>query len=108
MPALLHDSSWKEGLKTCASATPCIAVYARNAYADDAHGRYPARSLAFCLQVGGYWIPKGTHVQYNIWGIQRDAKHWPDPCAFRPERFLQGMDTRRLNAFVAFGLGVFR
>ncbi|KZP19024.1 cytochrome P450 [Athelia psychrophila] len=36
----------------------------------------------------GYHIPKGTMVMPNTWAIMNDPKHFPDPSAFKPERFL--------------------
>jgi cytochrome P450 len=38
----------------------------------------------------GYFIPKRTTVIYNIWGISRDEKRYPDASRFMPERFLNG------------------
>jgi len=58
--------------------------------------------------VGGYHLPKGTWVHLDIWGIQHDARYWPQPEVFRPERFLPGAaeaEGRHPNAFMAFGLG---
>ncbi|EIW73889.1 cytochrome P450 [Coniophora puteana RWD-64-598 SS2] len=36
----------------------------------------------------GYLIPKGSIIIANIWGMSRDPRRYPDPEAFRPERFL--------------------
>jgi cytochrome P450 len=38
--------------------------------------------------VGGYDIPKGTHVLINVWSIGRDPALWDAPEEFRPERFV--------------------
>lgn len=35
----------------------------------------------------GYFLPKGTIVVSNIYGINRDPEFFPDPDAFRPERY---------------------
>lgn len=40
----------------------------------------------------GYTFPSGIHVYGNLWGIHHNARDFPDPHAFRPERFL---DERR-------------
>ncbi|AQK51909.1 Flavonoid 3'-monooxygenase [Zea mays] len=38
--------------------------------------------------IGGYDIPKGTHVLINVWAIGRDPALWDAPEEFRPERFV--------------------
>lgn len=38
--------------------------------------------------LGPYRLPKDTNVLLFTLGIQRDARWWPDPDGFRPERFL--------------------
>jgi len=41
----------------------------------------------------GMLIPKGTWVIGNIWAMSRNEKLYPDPHAFRPERFLTPVDA---------------
>ncbi|KAH9051252.1 cytochrome P450 [Lactarius vividus] len=36
----------------------------------------------------GYFIPKGAMVIANSWGVLHDPELYPDPEAFKPERFL--------------------
>lgn len=36
----------------------------------------------------GMFIPKGSLIFGNIWGILRDEKLYPEPGVFKPERFL--------------------
>lgn len=36
----------------------------------------------------GYFIPKGTTVMSNLNSVHRDPNLWPDPEAFKPDRFL--------------------
>lgn len=38
-------------------------------------------------QVDGYYIPTGSTVFGNMWAMQHDHVHYPDPNEFRPERF---------------------
>ncbi|XP_052160422.1 cytochrome P450 93A3-like [Oryza glaberrima] len=40
--------------------------------------------------VAGYDVPAGATVFVNVWAIGRDAAWWPEPTAFRPERFVSG------------------
>ncbi|CAN4092788.1 unnamed protein product [Withania somnifera] len=47
----------------------------------------PHESMEDCV-VGGYNIPKGTRVLFNLWKIQRDPTAWAEPHLFKPERFL--------------------
>ncbi|RAL15237.1 cytochrome P450 [Aspergillus homomorphus CBS 101889] len=55
----------------------------------------------------GYWIPKGAIVLPNVWAFMHDTSTYPDPIAFKPERFLSlegqipELDPRRM----AFGFG---
>ncbi|HEY1586485.1 MAG TPA: cytochrome P450, partial [Polyangia bacterium] len=39
---------------------------------------------------GGYTLPAGTRIAPCIYLTQRDARIWPEPDRFRPERFLEG------------------
>ncbi|KAF5181395.1 Cytochrome p450 [Thalictrum thalictroides] len=38
--------------------------------------------------IGGYTVPKGASVFFNVWAMQRDPALWENPLAFHPERFL--------------------
>ncbi|KAI0669479.1 cytochrome P450 [Trametes maxima] len=37
----------------------------------------------------GYHIPRGSIVMGNVWGITHDTDKYPEPFAFRPERYLR-------------------
>ncbi|CRG82712.1 O-methylsterigmatocystin oxidoreductase [Talaromyces islandicus] len=39
-----------------------------------------------------YFIPKGTAIMGNSWAIHRNSRDYPDPEAFRPERFYDGLE----------------
>ncbi|XP_048761818.1 cytochrome P450 10-like [Ostrea edulis] len=41
------------------------------------------------LEVGGYTLPAGTHVQANLYGMFRDNQFFPEPEVFKPERWLK-------------------
>ncbi|EIN06727.1 cytochrome P450 [Punctularia strigosozonata HHB-11173 SS5] len=36
----------------------------------------------------GYYMPKGSVVIGNVWALTHDERVYPDPYAFKPERFL--------------------
>ncbi|CAA0210850.1 unnamed protein product [Arabidopsis thaliana] len=40
--------------------------------------------------LGGYFIPKGSHIHVCRPGLGRNPKIWKDPLAYEPERHLQG------------------
>ncbi|CAA7045842.1 unnamed protein product [Microthlaspi erraticum] len=59
-----------------------------------------------CL-LGGYRVEKGTRLLVNIWKLHRDPKIWPDPKAFKPERFLEEKSRCEKSDFeyIPFGTG---
>nr|ATG29931.1 CYP75A77 [Taxus chinensis] len=58
-------------------------------------------------QVGGYYVPKGTRLMVNIWGIGRDPEIWDKPLEFNPNRFVGSKIDPRGNDFqlIPFGAG---
>ncbi|KAL6598220.1 hypothetical protein ACP70R_046385 [Stipagrostis hirtigluma subsp. patula] len=46
-----------------------------------------ARLAVHDAVVGGHLVPAGTTAMVNMWAIARDPAVWPEPGAFRPERF---------------------
>ncbi|ROV88370.1 hypothetical protein VPNG_10271 [Cytospora leucostoma] len=68
------------------------------------------------LVIDGHIIPPGTEVAINAYSFMRNADYFPDPFAFRPERWLaegvaEESDAQREHratmrrAFVPFSLG---
>lgn len=51
-----------------------VPIVTREAAADDRFGALP--------------IPKGTKVMIHMQALHKDPRQWPDPDAFRPDRFL--------------------
>jgi cytochrome P450 len=64
------------------------------------------RSALIDTRIGVHRIARGQLVFVNTYGIQRRADLFPEPLAFRPERFLDGAE-RRLpkGAYIPFGGG---
>ncbi len=83
----------------------------RPAFVDETLRLRPAaqaalRRLTTDQQVGGHALPAGTAVALHSLLLHRDAGAFPDPHAFRPERFADG---RRAGApFLPFGGGARR
>lgn len=55
-------------------------------------------------RLAGHAIRPGTITLISIFGIHRSAAHWPEPGAFRPERFMPGAKSDP-HAFLPFGAG---
>ncbi|KAL5478269.1 hypothetical protein ACEPAI_2453 [Sanghuangporus weigelae] len=51
------------------------------------------------------FIPKGSTVFANFWGIMRDPVMFPEPDKFEPERFINSKDPRLTNFELPFGFG---
>ena len=64
------------------------------------------RRLARELRAGGLDLPVGTDVAPSIWLTHTKADLYPEPYAFRPERFLDGPPTG--YAWIPFGGGIRR
>jgi cytochrome P450 family 135 len=65
-----------------------------------------ARVVAAPVRVAGYNLEPGTMAIPAITTVQLGADAWPDPRAFRPERFLEGSPPP--YAWIPFGGGVRR
>ncbi|KAK4206796.1 cytochrome P450 [Rhypophila decipiens] len=78
-------------------------------YGEEAANDPAASSEPFI--VDGHVIPPGTMVVVNTYCIMHNEEYFPDPFAFRPERWLaeDGEDEKtfqlRRRAFVPFGTG---
>ncbi len=80
--------TFKEALRT----HPPVYLYGRTAQRDTV--------------VGGFRIPKWTHVLASPYATQRRASEWPEPNVFDPERFLPEVESKRpRQSYAAFGGG---
>jgi cytochrome P450 family 135 len=64
------------------------------------------RKVAEPFTVAGWTLPPGVHVTPCLYLAHRRPELWPDPTAFRPERFLDGAPAP--YAWLPFGGGVRR
>lgn len=65
-------------------------------------GRYTIADV----ELGGYQIPKGSYISLSPFVVHHDPRWYPDPYAFRPERFAEGWDkTLPKYAYFPFGGG---
>jgi cytochrome P450 len=71
-----------------------------------AGGPLAGRRLAAPLRVDGRELPAETDVTPAIWLAHTRADRYPEPLAFRPERFLDGAPSS--FAWIPFGGGVRR
>lgn len=56
----------------------------------------------------GYYIPKGTWIQGNVWAIHHNEREFPYPDRFNPRRFLNTEDRRPFpgeKGYMTFGWG---
>jgi cytochrome P450 family 135 len=59
------------------------------------------------FELGGFVIPPGIEINPSIAAIHRRSDHYPEPDAFRPERFL-GPDAPDTYTWLPFGGGTRR
>jgi len=64
------------------------------------------RKVVEPFKVGSWTLPPGVHVTPCIYLAHRRPELWPDPTAFRPERFLDGVPVP--YSWLPFGGGVRR
>jgi hypothetical protein len=64
------------------------------------------------LYIDGHFIPRGTHVAVSIYAVHHNPDYFPDPYAYKPERWLDeengftAEDRKTRNAaFAPFSLG---
>lgn len=105
-------------LGTAPEADEALAASARGAGADgyaaacakEALRLYPpawviSREAARPVEFGGYRLPAGTVIGLSQWVTQRDARWFPEPDRFRPERWLDGAGPDHRYAYFPFGAG---
>jgi cytochrome P450 len=64
------------------------------------------RQAAEDMEVGPFFIPKGTMLYVSQYLLQRDPRFFPDPLRFDPDRFLPEESARRPKfSYFPFGAG---
>ena len=56
------------------------------------------------FELGGHAFPKGTSIFLSPWSVHRDARWFPDPDRFDPDRWADGL-AKRLHRFQYFPFG---
>jgi cytochrome P450 len=57
-------------------------------------------------QLGPFRMPAGAHIVISPYALHRHPDYWPDPDAFRPERFSPDAPAERpKHAYIPFGSG---
>ena len=57
-------------------------------------------------QIGGFRIRRGSRIMISIWSMHHDPRVFPDPMAYRLERWLDDADRHRPRlSFMPFGAG---
>lgn len=59
------------------------------------------------VELRGFRIPAGATVVPNLWAVMRDERRFPEPDAFKPERWLEadGSLTSKRDGLVPFSIG---
>lgn len=57
------------------------------------------------VDILGYRVRAGDCVSLPVWEVQRDARWFPEPLQFRPERFMPGAPDIPRGAWLPFGSG---
>ncbi len=57
------------------------------------------------FRLGDWPIPRGSVLRITLWELHRDARSFPEPDAFRPERFLPEAPPPPRGAWLPFGAG---
>jgi cytochrome P450 len=57
------------------------------------------------VAIGEWIVPKGAMVRVTPWVVHRDARWFPEPALFKPERFNEETPSTYRNSFMPFGTG---
>jgi hypothetical protein len=64
------------------------------------------REARAATTLGRWRVPEGAHVLLGVYHVQHDARHFPEPERFMPERFAPAAAARlHPGAYLPFGAG---
>ena len=66
------------------------------------------RELVSDYQLGDTMLPKGSLVGFSPWVTQRDARYWPEPLRFNPDRWATGASMPPALSYFPFSAGPYR
>jgi cytochrome P450 len=66
------------------------------------------RELVEDYQLGDTVLPKGSLVGFSPWVTQRDARYWPEPLRFNPDRWVAGANMPPALSYFPFSAGPYR
>jgi unspecific monooxygenase len=105
----LHDEAWQTIEATGSVLTDRNLTYSK-AFVREILRLYPptwlmGRTVHRACTLGGWPLRPGQEVMFSPYLLQRDARWWPEPERFLPERWLgrAAPDSRR--AYIPFGSG---
>lgn len=55
--------------------------------------------------IGGYFIPRRSLIQANLYSSNMDLAYWEEPALFKPERFLDNSKIKKNPALIPFSIG---
>ncbi|EGO03909.1 hypothetical protein SERLA73DRAFT_175595 [Serpula lacrymans var. lacrymans S7.3] len=90
-----------------ANALPYVSACIKEALRNNTPVSYAVpRISGKAVNLGKYYIPSGTAVITNIYGVHHNESVWKDASVFRPERFLTGEDTNQVkHSWIPFNGG---
>ena len=64
-----------------------------------------SRRTQQAVRLGEWQVPKGSLLRITPWVLHHDARWFPNPEAFQPERFCEGAASIPRGAYMPFGTG---
>lgn len=109
--ASVQDIHSGPALNSCNYLRACVDEAMR--LAPPVPAMLPRTSMAGGMDIDGEHIPEGVNVGTGCWSIHHNPAYYPDPYAFKPERWIADVDEGitaesvklAKDAFCAFSIG---